>query len=416
MAIPITIPRLGWNMDQGVFVGWLVPDGAALRPGQPLFTLEGEKATEDVENFETGILHIPPDGPRKGDIVAVGTVIGFVLQPGEQLPENPSPPSSGDLGERGLRLAPLAPVLGGEGLGVRGPVFEETSIPSPPTPVPQGERGERHPGVQGRGEVRATPRARRTAARHGVDWKYATGTGRSGRIRERDVLALFDKQASAPTVASRRIIAERMTASHRATAPVTLTTTIDATHLVAFRERCKATGGFVPTYTDLCVHLTAFALRRHPVLNARWEQNHVVLSENINIGIAVDTEAGLLVPVVRDVLSLSLPELCRQTRELVERARQRRLSASELQGGTFTVTSLGALGIDAFTPIINPPECAILGIGRIRRCPVVFEEQIVIRDQVTLSLTFDHRITDGAPAARFLQTLSAAIEKPRGST
>src|SRR5208282_4000566 len=127
--------------------------------------------------------------------------------------------------------------------------------------------------------------------------------------------------------------------------------------------------------------------------------------DRINIGIAVDTDAGLLVPVVRDVPRLSLKDLSLRSRDLIARARQGKLSTSELQGGTFTVTSLGALGIDAFTPIINYPECGILGVGRIRRCPVVLGDQIVIRDQVTLSLTFDHRITDGAPAARFLQTL-----------
>src|SRR5581483_6897531 len=131
------------------------------------------------------------------------------------------------------------------------------------------------------------------------------------------------------------------------------------------------------------------------------------------IGIAVDTGAGLVVPVVRDVPRLSVKDLALRARDLIDRARRRKLAASEMQGGTFTVTSLGAFGIDAFTPIINYPECAILGVGRIRRCPVVFDDQIVIRDQMTLSLTFDHCLTDGAPAARFLQTLSALIEIPK---
>src|SRR5207248_4810722 len=140
-------------------------------------------------------------------------------------------------------------------------------------------------------------------------------------------------------------------------------------------------------------------LQNHPVLNSRWEDDRIVSPDGIHIGIAVDTDAGLLVPVVRDVPQLSLQAFSVRSRDLIDRARQRRLSASELQGGTFTVTSLGALGIDAFTPIINYPECSILGVGRIRRCPAVIEEQIVIRDQVTLSLTFDHRITDGVPAA-----------------
>ena len=148
------------------------------------------------------------------------------------------------------------------------------------------------------------------------------------------------------------------------------------------------------------------------MLNSRWENDRIVLPDGIHIGLAVDTDAGLLVPVVRNVPALSLLQLSARTQDLIERARTRKLAANEMQGGTFTVTSLGAYGIDAFTPIINHPECAVLGVGRIQKRPVVFDEQIVIREQMTLSLTFDHRITDGAPAARFLQTLSGLIENP----
>ncbi len=389
MAIPITVPRLGWNMEQGVFVGWLKADGATIRAGESLFTLESEKATEDIEAFDEGVLHIPANGPSNGDVVLVGIIIGFVLQPGEPIP-----------------IAPLTPVVGKEGLGVRGSesrtkntTFKQGASPPSPqsSPPVTGEREQDHPA--------SSPRARRTAANLGLDWKAATGTGRTGRIRERDVLAM-----AAPVSSTRRIIAERMLTSLRSTAPVTLTTTIDATNLVKLRKEWK--DGLVPSYTDFFVKSAALALEKHPVLNSRWQNDRIVPCDGIHIGIAVDTDAGLLAPVVRDVLRLSLKELSTRTHDLVERARQRKLSLNELQGGTFTVTSLGAFGIDAFTPIINFPECAILGIGRIRRCPVVLDEQIVIRDQVTLSLTFDHRITDGAPAARFLQTLSGLVENP----
>lgn len=380
MAIPITVPRLGWDMEQGTFVGWLKADGTAVRAGETLFTLESEKATEDIECFDNGILHIPTDGPRKGDVVAVGAVIGFILQPGESFNVGPA------------EVGPASRVGPGE------PVAPQT------LPVRLGL-----PDLHAR--PASSPRARRTAAKLGIDWKNAAGTGRTGRIRERDVLAM-----ATPASSMRKIIAERMLISHRSTAPVTLTTTIDATNLVKLRNQWKAatesSSSLVPTITDLFVKLTAHALEKHPGLNARWENDRIVFSKGIHIGIAVDTDAGLLVPVIRDVPRLSLHELAVRSRDLVDRARQRKLSASELQGGTFTVTSLGAFGIDAFTPIINYPECAILGIGRIRRCPAVLDDQIVIRDHVTLSLTFDHRITDGAPAARFLQTLSTAIENP----
>jgi pyruvate dehydrogenase E2 component (dihydrolipoamide acetyltransferase) len=388
MAIPLTVPRLGWNMDQGVFVGWLKADGAAVRAGEPLFTLESEKATEDIEGFDHGILHIPAGGPKKGDVVAVGTVIGFLLQPGEPIPTVSKPSASARQSE---------------------PMAAESR--SPKTEVAPRDR------------PASSPRARRTAANLGIDWRKAKPTGRTGRIRERDVLAMTatrpDALPSAPVPSLRRIIAERMMTSHRSTAPVTLTTTTDATELVNLRNQWKATseisGEPIPTYTDLVVKLTALALEKHPVLNSRWDGERIVTPEGIHIGIAVDTDAGLVVPVLCDVPRLSLRDLSIRSRDLIERARQRKLSANELQGGTFTVTSLGAFGIDAFTPIINSPECAILGVGRIRRCPAVIQDQLVIRDQMTLSLTFDHRITDGVPAARFLQTLSALIENPKGA-
>jgi pyruvate dehydrogenase E2 component (dihydrolipoamide acetyltransferase) len=361
-------------MEQGVFAGWLKTDGAAVRVGETLFTLETDKATEDIEGFDNGVLHIPADGPHEGDVLAVGAVIGYVLQPGEPIPIVSKPSVS---------PKPRAPATGATGLL--------------PTDAPKRDRPP------------SSPRARRAAAKLGIDWKAVTGTGRFGRIRERDILAM-----APPVRSTRRIIADRMLASHTSTAPVTLTTTVDATNLVKVRDRWKAasenSGGPVPTFTDLFVKLTALALEKHPVLNSRWENDRVVSLKGIHISIAVDTDAGLMVPVIRDVPRSSLKDMCIRSRDLIDRARQGKLSTKEMQGGTFTVTSLGALGIDAFTPIINYPECAILGIGRIRRCPAVFEDQIVIRDQVTLSLTFDHRITDGAPAARFLQTLGAAVE------
>jgi pyruvate dehydrogenase E2 component (dihydrolipoamide acetyltransferase) len=385
MAIPITVPRLGWNMEQGVFIGWLKADGAAICAGESVFTLESEKATEDVECLENGILHIPANGPRQGDTVAVGAVVGYVLQPGETIPEVVTP------------------------------------LPAPQRGAPTSASVDAVPSAAAahtRDRLASSPRARRAAARLGIDWTQAKGTGHSGRIRERDVLMLHAKTET-PAAASigsvRRVIAERMLASQRSTAPVSLIATIDATELVHFRNRCKtgaAGGAGVPSYTDLFVTLAAIALAKHPALNTRWDNDHIVTCEGIHVGIAVDTNAGLLVPVVRDVLQLSLKELSTRSRDLIERARRGKLSASELSGGTFTVTSLGAFGIDAFTPIINHPECAILGIGRIRRCPAVIDEQIVIRDQVTLSLTFDHRITDGVPAARFLQTLAGLVENP----
>jgi pyruvate dehydrogenase E2 component (dihydrolipoamide acetyltransferase) len=257
----------------------------------------------------------------------------------------------------------------------------------------------------------ASPRARRVAKELGVDWTRLQGTGNTGRIRERDVRAAVSASGVAVSQA-RRTIARRMVESLRATAPVTLTTTADATNLVNLREQFKAVEEAPPGYTDFLVKLAAHALLSHKTLAARWEDEHIALPERINIGIAVDTDAGLMVPVIRDVPALSLRQVAAASRTLVENAKARRLGAADQQGGTFTITNLGAYGIDAFTPIINHPECAILGVGRIRREAALIDERVVPRHVLTLSLTFDHRIVDGAPAARFLDALRRLIENP----
>ena len=408
MAIPITIPRLGWNMEEGTFAGWLKPDGATIQSGEALFSLESEKATEDVECLDSGILRISPDGPQTGDVLAVGTIIAYLVEAGEAAPFETA-------AEGALPAAEAAAAIGAQGEG------NPTATIAAPAPVYSRER------------PAASPRARRLAAELGVDWRSLAGSGRTGRIRECDVRAAAVKPATAasstipnsttPNVAApiagsaiRRTIAERMLASHLSTAPVTLTTTVDATNLVNLRDQFKqaaaAGSGPVPRFTDFLVKLSAVALQQHPSLATCRTDDKSTIPDRVDIGIAVDTDGGLLVPVVRDVPSLGLKPLSVQSRDLIERARQRRLSAAEMQGGVFTVSNLGAFGIDAFTPIINLPQCAVLGVGRIRRQPVAHGEQIVLRDQLVLSLTFDHCLIDGAPAARFLQCLTLLIENP----
>ncbi len=385
MAIPITIPRLGWNMEEGVFHGWLKKDGDEVRPGDPLFTLEAEKATQDIESMDSGILRIAPAGPKDGDKLAVGAVIGCLTAAGEA-------------------------EWGGRSAGAH-------EVPEPqPAAAAMRAPAERAPH-----DPAASPRARRVARELGVDWTQVRGTGRTGRIRERDVRAAAKQtptrpEAAVPVGATRRTIAERMTASLRATAPVTLTTTADATNLVNLRDQFRAVTAAgneaVPSYTDFLLKLAAAALQTHPQLTARWTGDAIVSAAAIDIGFAVDAEAGLLVPVVRDVPNLSVRQISARTRDLAERARRGALTAADMEGGAFTITNLGAFGVDAFTPIIHYPQCAILGVGRIQKRPAADGERVVVRDQVTLSLTFDHRVLDGAPAARFLQTLVRYVENP----
>ena len=400
MPIPITVPRLGWNMEEGTFLGWLKADGDAVRPGEVVFRLEGEKAVEEIESLDAGTLHIPADAPQPGDAVKVGTVIGSLLQLGETVPTilavapPPLPPAASPsvrrlARERGVDLQAV------QGSGRSGRITA-ADVAAPAAP-------------------RISPRARRLAAKHGVDWSGLRGSGRTGRIRERDIVAAAPQTGTVPLTPIRKTIAARMMQSRQTTAPVTLTSAVDASNLVNLRGQFKAVAGngeAVPSYTDFLVKLVAFALKQHPALGSRWTDAGLVPAERIDIGLAVDTDAGLLVPVIRGVPALGLRQLAAESRSLADRARRGELASRDMDGGCFTVTNLGTFGVDAFTPIINAPECAILGVGRIERRPVMKGDTVVGREVVTLSLTFDHRIVDGAPAARFLQTLARMIENP----
>lgn len=385
----IVLPRLGWNMEEGIFLGWLKRDGEPVKIGEPLFSLEGDKSTQEIEAVESGVLRISADCPIEGTVVPVGTLLGYITQAGDPVPpERVSRPSPATEAPSPISVATSAPVAA-------------------PTKTEATQR------------QAVTPRARRTAREQGVNLREVTGTGRGGRIREKDVLTTASATArESPSVHAiphlRHTIAQRLVHSLHTTAPVTLTTTADATNLLKVREQFKASASSasVPTITDFFIKLTALALQKHPGLNARWQDDRIVTLKEINIGVAVDTEAGLLVPVIGNVPALSLRHIAAQTRSLVEQARARKLTAEQMQGGTFTITNLGGFGIDAFTPIINWPECAILGVGAIRKQAVVVEDRVAVREVVTLSLTFDHRLVDGAPAARFLQTLCNAIENP----
>jgi pyruvate dehydrogenase E2 component (dihydrolipoamide acetyltransferase) len=471
MAIEITIPPLGWSADDGVFSGWLKNDGDQIKPGDELFSLEGEKATQEIESFDAGTLRILPTGPKVGDKVAVGVVIGYLVAPGEELPtggasslaseqtatavESQAEPASPSRSHATPAMRRLARSLGVDlrhvtGTGPGGqitaedvrrgqPAIAETSVSAEPLAIAASQHAANFNGIPSATDVpsndklAASPRARRVAAELGIDWTVLQGSGRTGRIRERDVRASVGR-AVAPAAAQsapaariagsqklpvttlRRTIAARMLESAQSTASVTLTTTFDVTNLVNLRNQFKQLSQVgsvdVPSYTDFLAKLVAAALAEHPLLNSRWNEDHIEVIPSVHIGIAVDTEAGLVVPVLRDVASLRLAEVVARSRDLVDRARKRKLSAEEMQGGTFTITNLGAMGIDAFTPIINFPQAAILGVGRIRREPTVVDNQIAIRDVISMSLSFDHRIVDGAPAARFLQMLGELVKNP----
>lgn len=390
MPHEIRVPRLGWSMEEGKFVGWLAQPGAEVNVGDPLFELESDKALEPVDAIDAGRLHIPPDAPPPGSAVQVGTLLGYLLAAGE-------PPPIGPAGAAALIPSGAVPST-----------FAEVAPP------------EREPALRAGARPVASPRARRIAAALGVDWTTLHGTGRGGRVREADVRAArsgSSTPAPLPLSPRRRAIADHLRAAWTRSVPVTLTSIADASDLVALRDGFKAAGGLVPAYTDFVACLAARVLIDHPAVASRWDETGQALlpasADAIDIGIAVETPDGLLVPVVRDVARRSPTEVAADSIPLIDRARRGRLTAAELQGGVFTITNLGAYRIDAFTPILNAPQVAILGLGMIRREPVVTPDgRIEPRHLITLSLTFDHAALDGATAAAFLRDLASAIETP----
>jgi pyruvate dehydrogenase E2 component (dihydrolipoamide acetyltransferase) len=394
MPIDITLPRLGWSMEEGKFLAWLKHDGDFIKEGDPLFTLESDKAAQEVEAIDSGLLHIAPNGPKPGDVIKVGHVLGYLLAEGETAPTASLilPTDSGRPTDLVLEPEPKS-----KSVGLLESVGAQTQSP-------------------------ASPRARRAAKEHRVDLATLSPTGKGGRIRECDVLAaatstLITGMKQVPLTPMRRTIAARLMHSRQTTVPVTITARCDATALLSFRQQLKSLSSSVqhaiPTINDILVKLTAAALRQHPMLAATWAEDHLLLPESIHLGIAVDTEAGLLVPVIRDVGTSTLTQIAAQSQKLIAAARSGQLAAADMQGACFTLSNLGSLGVEAFTPVINPPESAILGIGAIVREAVPLDDgTFTARDRLTLSLTFDHRVNDGAAAARFLQTLRHLIEHP----
>jgi pyruvate dehydrogenase E2 component (dihydrolipoamide acetyltransferase) len=464
MAYSIVMPRLGWTMEEGVFGAWLKADGERVSPGDLLFTVEGDKAIQEVETFESGILRIPPDAPQPGDTVVVGAVLGYLVQEGEELPfaaqsgqraaaqqtaggdratvkeSIPVQAAAADNGNGAMpAISPRARRVAGElgidwtqlqGSGRTGRIVERDVRAAAQAVAAQAD-------TRSAALVRATPVAQRVAQDAGINLAAVSPTGPGARIQRSDVEAAIRAQqvpaapATAPAAAPglpageydalpvsrvRRLIAQRMVGSAHETAPVTLTTEADATALVALRGQLRRAleprGRLVPSYNDLLIKLTAVALQQHGALNATWQEENILHWRAVHMGLAVDVEDGLVVPVVRDAQARSVGQIAAATRDLITRAQAHQLRAEEMQGGTFSITNLGMFGIDAFTPIINLPQAAILGVGRIMARPWVVDDQVVPRKVMALSLTFDHRVADGAAAARFLNLVREYIEEP----
>jgi pyruvate dehydrogenase E2 component (dihydrolipoamide acetyltransferase) len=370
-------------MEEGTLGDWLKQEGDPVTRGDPLFILEGEKATQDVESLDSGLLRLLPSGPQPGDVVQVGQLLAYLVEEGEAAP------------------------------------FEEPGYtapsPQPKTESPAHVSAAPSAGSASRpssGRIAITPRARRRARETGVDWTTIQGSGRDGRIREIDIVSASRHSQVAipdgpghlqPLPPVRRVIARRLAEASSRVPTVTLFRTVRAENLVA---RQVSEGA---SYTMLIMHLVAQGLRSHPVMNSSWTEQGIFFPDDVNIAFAVDTEEGLLAPVVPQADTLSLEELDALGRSLAGRAKAGELRPPELIGGTFTISNLGMHGVEEFTPLLNPPQCATLGIGAIAALPVCEGDAVVPGQVLRLSLTFDHRIVDGGPAARFLDDICQRI-------
>jgi len=389
MATEIVMPALGVAQETGRVVQWLAAEGETVTAGEPLLEIETDKVTVSIDAPASGILSAVRAGD--GDEVPVGRVIALILAPGEEPPAAPEEPAADD--DEGERVSPGAP--------------QARRKPSADGAAP------RAPGSGGRPD--ASPLARRRAKEAGIDLEQVHGTGPGGAVTAADLDAALAAGVSADTGAAQpevgavwRRMAERVTASWTSIPHFYVSREVDAERVVAWRAEL----GEGVTLTDLLVWLSAKALERHPEANAVWGGDAPKRVDEINVGIAVAVEDGLIVPVVHRANELDVTAVAERRRDVVDRARSGTLRPDDVGGGTFTVSNLGMFGVDSFAAIVNGPQAAILAVGRVADRVVAVEGHPVVAPRMTLTLSCDHRVLDGARAARFLETLVALVEEP----
>jgi pyruvate dehydrogenase E2 component (dihydrolipoamide acetyltransferase) len=399
MATDVIMPALGVAQEKGTLLNWLKADGQSVTKGEPLMEVETDKATVEIEAPASGILTNVT--ASAGDEIPVGNKIAVILAPGEVA----TPAAVQDPHPR--------PLPRGEGISQGRPA---TSTPMPPAEpaVQTWHVGERIP---------ASPAAKRIAREKGIDLASLKGSGPGGSVLAEDVLRSTTSQAATPggppkiketvqLTPMRRIVGERMAKSKQTAPHFYLTMDADMTEVTRERSQLKERGSvLVPSINDYIVSACARALREFPALNAAFTDQGVQVFSAINIGIAVALEDGLVVPVIRNADQLSLEALVKQSRELADKAQKKKLFPLDYEGGTFTVSNLGMFGVDNFVAIINPPQCAILAVGRVAPRVVPDGEGVAVRSMMTMSLSADHRVVDGASAARFLQEVKRYLER-----
>ena len=408
MAYEVLMPQLGLTMEEGTVSQWVKHEGDAVKAGDVLLEITTDKLTNEVTSEHDGVLL--KIVAQEGEDIPVKGLLCYVGQPGEAVGDAPAAPASAPAAAAAPAAAPAHAAA--------------------PAPAADGRR------------IRISPLARKTAAKLGVDVTKLTGSGPSGRIRQQDVLAAANAPAAAAPAAvaapapaakpagktglelmegdtvsklagMRKVVAQRMLQSHTEIPPVTQNTKVDVTELMKFRKMLLAETGSKYSVNDLILKATAKCLRQHPEVLVSLDGDQIIQRAHVNLGMAVALDAGLIVPVIRDADRLGLDALSAAAKDLASRAKSNKLTPDEYKGSTFSVSNLGMFGIEAFTPIVNQPDAAILGVCAIEDELVMDDQGNISKHQVMrLSFTYDHRLIDGAVAAKFVMALRNLLEKP----
>jgi pyruvate dehydrogenase E2 component (dihydrolipoamide acetyltransferase) len=418
------MPALGMAQDTGKLVNWLKAEGDEVKKGEPIMEVETDKVTVEIEAQASGIL--TNISAAEGEDVPVGQVIALILEPGETAPEKttaPPVPASTQVTtlpqeklSTEITATPVAARIAAEHKIDLKAVKPEGGKVSKADVETYLQSSEAIPPADGK--ILASPKARRLAQERGVDLTQLQGTGPEGAILTADVLEF--EPALLPEIVPQslalstawRVMANRITQSWTQAPHFYLIREANASRLVHWRESILPLASIRISYTDILVKLIATALTRHPRLNASWKEDAILTNPDINIGLAVAVEDGLIVPVIPRANQLSLEQIAARREDIVNRANQGKLLPNDIQGGTFTLTNLGMYGIDVFNAVINPPEAAILAVGRIVDRVIAVNGQPAVQPMMMLSLSCDHRVVDGARGAEFLQTLASLIEEP----
>lgn len=418
MAYELLMPQLGLTMEEGTVSAWLKQEGDQIKVGDPILEITTDKLTNEVvSEYEGTLLKIVA---QEGEDIPVKGLLGYIGQPGEAVGGAAAP-------------APAA---------AEAPAAAPAAAAPAAVPVPAA--------AANGARIRISPLARKTAAKLGVDYTGIAGTGAAGRIRQCDILAAAEQQkaaaAAAPAPAAvaapaaapaakpaaksaglelmegdtvvklagmRKVVSERMWASHNEIPPVTQNIKVDVTELMKFRKMLLETTGKKYSVNDLILKATAKCLRAHPEMLVSMDGNQIIQRAHVNLGMAVALDGGLIVPVIRDADKMGLDELAATAKDLATRAKENKLGADEYKGSTFSVSNLGMFGIETFTPIINQPDAAILGVCAIQDELALDDEGNVCKKQVMrLSVTLDHRLLDGAVVAKFQMDLRDLLQSP----